>query len=104
MYSLSIVIPHDNTRIPKLDKTESIVNIIQYIIETQQVEPSRFTADAKMMIQRLQENEIFFVPHANNIGISVSFDNIPTDTNLYRKCIDSIIQKKRSSKSAWLVI
>lgn len=46
----------------------------------------------------------FYVPHINNIGVDVDFDLLPRTISGYQKAIDSLAEKKSSSKSSWLLI
>lgn len=100
----SIKVPYSNAKKPELEKPEKIVKDIEDLIITNQVLPSRFLQNGKMIINVLNDYETIFVPSINNIGISVDFDNIPTGLEMYKECTDLILNKKSSSKSKWLVI
>ncbi len=49
-------------------------------------------------------NADFCVPHTNNIGVNISFDELPRTFKMYCEAIDCIISKKCKSLSPVLVI
>lgn len=46
----------------------------------------------------------FYIPNHGNIGVDVSFDQLPVSADTFITAIDYLVEKKKGSKSPWLVI
>lgn len=56
-----------------------------------------------ILFEMVGENK-FFVPSIRNIGIDINIDQIPLSYEAYKNAIDYLEEKKRKSKSPWLLI
>ena len=46
----------------------------------------------------------FYIPNHGNIGVDVSFDQLPVSADTFKTAVDYLVGKKKASKSPWLVI
>lgn len=94
-----------NSGRPKLPKPKVIAKLIEKKLETyngtvEKLEPTDF---GQISISSIN-NADFCVPHTNNIGINISFDELPRTFQMYIEATDCIIKKKSKSLSPVLVI
>jgi len=57
----------------------------------------------RFLLQRVESGD-FCIPHHNNIGVNVDFDELPRSFETYAKSIDYLSKRKAKSKSPWLLI
>jgi hypothetical protein len=96
-----IIVPESDSIKPDIQKPSKILKqISENLNKTGLIENNGF----KLLITNVSEDSKFYVPHFNNIGIDVTFDQISTTLEHYLICIDIIFCKKLKSKSEWLLI
>ncbi len=89
-----------NSGKPRLPKPKKIAELIDNNLNNKPLEENDFI---KITVSSMNSTS-FCIPHINNIGINVSFDELPRTFEMYIQAVDCIISKKSKSKSSSLVI
>lgn len=99
----SITFPYSDSKKPSSEKPHKVINAIEYLVKNSIDNRLHDFDFGNILCQEIIEGD-FYVPHLNNIGIDVNFDNLPRSLDLYLDCVDAIILKKSNSISDWLLI
>lgn len=101
---VAITLHFTGTQLEKSIKPKKIAAIARSIEKGIAGSDKRIDCGDYQILFQYFDGKEFYIQNINNIGVDVTFDQIPRSLKTYQETVDVLASKKSKSKSPWLLI